>query len=395
MRRTSDVSMESMIMNKDHNMKKVFAWLGSVLVSAFLSLSPAFAGMLSPQDSLSADGPYILYSTSGVEVIEVDVKGNISIRQWTQLPEGFTFQVTDHRGKYPFEVTLRPVERAGWRQPDIPERTFVMSDPHGKLDCVIDLLQGNQVIDENLHWSFGENRLVVIGDIMDRGKDVTAIYWLFYKLQQEAEDASGSVVMQLGNHEPMEFAGDMRYAESKYEILPRRLGMEYTDMIGPDSELGRWIATWNTVSVLGNDLYVHAGLGQDFYDWNLPVPDVNEQISKALFMPNKERKALSDTLNFLYGSYGPIWFRGLVLKGANRRPVSSDTLDKILARYGVQHIIVGHTIFRNVRTFYGGRVIDVNVDNAVNRKKGRTRALLIENGVYYSVTDSGKRKHLH
>ena len=377
-------------------MRKIFALLGAFLVAASFMLSPALAAAPpSPQDSLSADGPYILYNQGGVRVIDVDVQGNISIRHFTNLPEDFTFTVTDHRGKYPFEVTLRPYSRAEWRQTDVPERTFVMSDPHGRLDCVIDLLQGNNVIDQGLDWAYGDNRLVVIGDIADRGKDVTAIYWLFYKLQQEAADAGGSVVMLLGNHEPMEFAGDMRYAEEKYKILPRLLGMEYTDMIGPDSELGRWIATWNTVSILGQDLYVHAGIGQDFYDWNLPVPEVNEQISSVLFMPNKESKAISDTLDFLYGSYGPIWYRGLVLKGANRKPVSSATLDRLRARYGVRHIIVGHTIFRSVKTFYDGRVIAVNVDNVVNRRKGRTRALLIENGVYYGVTDKGKRKRLH
>ncbi len=281
-----------------------------------------------------------------------------------------------------------------WLLQDTPEKTFVMSDPHGRLDCVVDLLQGNGVIDQDLHWAYGSNRLVVIGDVADRGKDVTAIYWLFYQLQQEAARAEGSVVMLLGNHEPMEFAGDMRYAEPKYKILPRLLGREYTDLIGPNSELGRWIASWNTVSILGRDLYVHAGIGKDFYDWNLPIPEVNSKISKGLFMKNKARKALSDTMDFLYGSYGPIWYRGLVMKEAKRRPVSVDTLDMIRVRYDVDHIIVGHTIFKNVRTFYDGRVIDVNVNNAVNRKKHRSRALLIENGRYYTVTDSGKRKQL-
>ena len=376
-------------------MKKILALLWAFVFAFALSAPAAFA--VSPaiqQDSLSADGPYILYGSDFVKVIEVDVQGNISIKQRAQLPEGFTFQVTDHRGKYPFEVTLRPFARQEWRQPDIPDRTFVMSDPHGRLDCVVDLLQGNQVIDDDLRWAFGNGRLVVIGDIADRGKDVTAIYWLFYKLQQEAADAGGSVVMILGNHETMEAAGDMRYAEPKYKILPGILGMEYKDLIGPDSELGRWIASWNAISILGRDIYVHAGLGKEFYDWNLPVPEVNEKISNALFMPNKERRAQNDTLDFLYGTYGPIWFRGLVLKGANRHPVSAETVDLIRARYSVDHIIVGHTIFRSVKSFMDGRVIDVNVDNAVNRRKGRSRALLIENGVYYTVTDAGKRKRL-
>jgi hypothetical protein len=376
-------------------MKKTLALLGTIMIAATMLLSPAVAGTpRSAKDSLSADGPYILYGPGGVEVIGVDVEGNISREQWERLPEGYTFQVTDHRGKYPFEVRLRPFARMEWYQRDIPVRTFVMSDPHGKLDCVIDLLQGNRVIDSGLHWAYGAGRLVVIGDIADRGKDVTAIYWFFYKLQQEAADAGGSVVMLLGNHEPMEFAGDMRYAEPKYKILPRLLGMEYTDLIGPDTELGRWIASWNTVSILGRDLYVHAGIGKDFYDWNLPIPEVNAQISRVLFINNKARKALSDTLDFLYGSYGPIWYRGLVQDEPKRRPVSADTLDLIRARYDIDHIIVGHTIFRQVRTFYDGRVIDVNVDNAVNRRKKRSRALLIEDGRYYSVTDRGKRKRI-
>lgn len=372
-------------------------FISFLLALAFaFSFSSARAQVpVSTRDSLSADGPYILYNPGGVEVLSVDVQGHIIQNHYESLPEGYTFQVTDHLGRYPFQVTLRPVKRSAWQLQDTPEKTFVMSDPHGRLDCVVDLLQGNGVIDRDLHWAYGANRLVVIGDIADRGNDATAIYWLFYQLQQEAADAEGSVIMLLGNHEPMEFAGDMRYAEPKYKILPRLLGREYTDLIGANSELGRWIATWNTVSILGRDLYVHAGIGKDFYDWNLPIPEVNAKMSKALFMKNKARKALSDTLDFLYGSYGPIWYRGLVMKEAKRRPVSVDTLDLLRARYNVDHIIVGHTIFKNVRTFYDGRVIDVNVNNAVNRKKHRTRALLIENGEYFTVTDNGKRKRIN
>ena len=113
-----------------------------------------------------------------------------------------------------------------------------------------------------------------------------------------------------------------------------------------------------------------------------------------MFGEGKARKALSDTLDFLYGSYGPIWYRGLVMKEPKRRPVSADTLDLIRTRYDVDHIIVGHTIFKNVSTFYDGRVIDVNVNNPENRRKHRSRALLIENGRYFTVTDNGKRKQL-
>lgn len=68
-----------------------------------------------------------------------------------------------------------------------------MSDPHGRLDCVISLLQGNGVINDNYQWNFGSNHLVIIGDIFDRGKDVLQIFWLFYKLEDEAVKAGGHV----------------------------------------------------------------------------------------------------------------------------------------------------------------------------------------------------------
>jgi len=55
---------------------------------------------------------------------------------------------------------------------------------------------------------------------------------------------------------------------------------------------------------------------------------------------------------------------------------------------------VGHTIFKDISTFYNGKVIAVNVDNKENRKKKRGRAVLIDNGVYYVVGDDGVQRKL-
>ena len=365
-----------------------------IAVTLFSSSSLDAKAPKTIKDSLSVDGPYILYTDSGVRVITVDGSGEIIDRTLPNLPEGYTFTVTDHRGKLPFKVTIRKTEREPWLYPRNPERTFVMSDPHGRLDCVVSLLRGNGVIDRNMDWTFGDGHLVVIGDIFDRGEDVTQIFWLFYKLQGEAPLSGGKVTMFLGNHEPMEFSGDMRYSRPKYPALAKELGLEYRNLFGKDSELGRWISRWNTVGIIGQDIFTHGGLGKDFYDWNLPIEEVNRQMSRVIFEKNADRKATSDTLNFLYGSYGPIWYRGLVQNEERRKPIASDSLDMILGRFGVRHVIVGHTIFKDVSTFYDGRVIDVNVDNRVNMRKRRGRALLIENGKYWVVGDKGKKRRL-
>ena len=350
------------------------------LISVLICLSAAGR---SYRDSLSVDGPYILYTEAGTRVISVDSKGFITDTTLNYRPS--VVQVTDHKGEVSFNVSISNKKRQEWRYEKQPDRVFVMSDPHGRLDCVISLLKNNGVIDENLDWIYGQDCLVMIGDIFDRGEDVVQIFWLFYKLQDEAQKAGGRVLMLLGNHEPMEFAGDMRYAYPKYRILARKLGVDYRYLFGPDSELGRWISEWNTIGVIGRDLFVHAGLGGNFYVWNLSPEVVNSQISSAIFLRIKERKAKSDTLSFLYGSFGPIWYRGLVLNDQKYRPIQSDTLELLLNRHNVDHIITGHTIHEDVTFLHDGKVICVNVDNRYNMENNLGRALLIQDGKYTVV----------
>ena len=163
------------------------------IIAILLSLCSLALPARERRDSLSVDGPYILYTDGGVRVITVDKDGTIEDNLYPEAPA--TFKVTDHLGHYPFEVSLRPFSRQEWLVESQPERVFVMSDPHGRLDCVVSLLQGNNVIDSDLRWSYGRDHLVMIGDIFDRGEDAVQIYWLFYKLQQEAQEAGGRVTM--------------------------------------------------------------------------------------------------------------------------------------------------------------------------------------------------------
>ena len=346
------------------------------------------------KEELSADGPYVIYQPDGrARVISVDTKGQIRDTTYVSLPKDFTLHVEDHKGRFPFDVKLHPVKRPQWKFGQ-PDKVFVMSDPHGKLDCVISLLQGNGVINDKYQWNFGKNHLVVIGDVFDRGKDVLQIFWLFYKLEEEAARAGGQVSFLLGNHEPLVMANDLRYTKDKYKVLAEKLNMDYPKLFGKDTELGRWLGTRNTMQTIGSNLYVHAGLGKEFYDRNLSIPVVNEEMSRALFMNKDDRKALSPLTAFLYGNAGPIWYRGLVRKDPKYNPLPQDSLQMIMERYKAGHILVGHTIFEDISTFYDDKVIGVNVDNEENRKKGRGRALLIDGNTYYVVSDKGIMRKL-
>ena len=60
----------------------------------------------------------------------------------------------------------------------------------------------------------------------------------------------------------------------------------------------------------------------------------------------------------------------------------------------VERIIVGHTIFAEISTFHGGKVIDVNVDNKKNQEEKRGRGLLID-GDDYLVVDEGIQRNIN
>jgi hypothetical protein len=346
------------------------------------------------EEVMTCDGPYILHQADGsADVITVDRQGKVVKKHYDKLPKNFKFKVTSYDLKHSFQVKLHEVTRPAWQLTQ-PEKLFVMSDPHGDLDCVITLLQGNGIIDKHYRWSFGKNRMVVIGDVFDRGNDAVQIFWLLYKLEAEAEAAGGSMSFLFGNHEPLVLMNDLRYTKPKYKLLAKELECEYPALFAPTSELGHWICTRNTMMTVGRNLFVHAGLSKEFYEQNLSIPTVNEQMPLGLYKRKKERQETSPLIYFLFGSNGPIWYRGLVRKDEKYNPIASDTLNLIMQRYEADKIIVGHTIFDDVTSFYDGRVIGVNVENAKNRKEQKGRALLITDGKYFVVGDEGVQREL-
>lgn len=381
--------------NKTYLFTACFITFSLTLISFGLFAGTYVCGYNKPNSSIiSADGPYVLYHEDGsVRIISVNLQGILKDTIYQILPDNFVLSVTSSKGEYSFKVPLHSIERPSWKYKQ-PKKVFVISDPHGRLDCVVSLLQGNGVIDEDMNWTYGSNHLMIIGDIFDRGDDVTQIFWLVYKLEREAALAGGCVSFLLGNHEPMVLANDLRYCTEKYHVLADKLGVPYTQLFGTNTELGKWLATRNTMQIIGKDLYVHAGLSQEFYERNLSIPIVNEEMSRALFMGKKERKQSSELTAFLYGNSGPIWYRGLVRDKEKYNPISSDTLERILKCYKVKRLIVGHTISEDVSTFHDERVIDVNVDNSKNRENRLGRGLLIYGDKYIVVGDNGVQRVL-
>lgn len=360
-----------------------------LLITALLCIH---ASAWADKDVLTADGPYIVYDSlgTGATITRVTAEGKVIRKHVASLASDYAFKVTTSDGKHTFDVKLHHVQRPAW-ECAMPQRLFITSDPHANFDCFYDLLRANGIINDKCDWTFGDGHLALIGDVMDRGDDSTPIYWLLYKLEAQAAAAGGAVHFMMGNHEPLVLMNDNRYTRPKYTKLADTLGVKYNHFFSQRSELGRWITSRNTIERIGSNILVHAGISRTLYDSGLTIPEINTLMPLGLYKRRPQRKAAGSTTYMLHGSNGPIWYRGLVLEDEKYDPIASDTLTMILDRFGAERIIVGHTIFDDVSSFHEGRVIGVNVDNAENREKKRSRALLIEDGVFWVIGNDGKR----
>ena len=371
--------------------KNKVAWIATLLLLLFVS-NPCFLYAEDVKETkvkLVADGPYLFYENNDqIRSISITAEEQI-IDTVYQVNQGkFTFPVYSHEGKFLFETEVRPeISRDHW-QIDQAKKVFVTSDPHGDFDTFADLLKTNKVIDEKYNWTYGKNQLVVIGDVFDRGKDVLPLFWLVYKLEAEAAKKGGQVVFLLGNHEPMVLGGDLRYVKKSYLAFAEKLGVPYESLFGPTSVLGDWLHTKNTIQLIGDNLFVHAGISADLVERGYTIPQVNKIVSDGLFYHRKIRKKQSDDLDFLYGNRGPIWYRGMVRDKEKYNPITPIEVNNVLAYFNVERIIVGHTIFPEISHFFDKRVIAVNLNNKKNKINKGTRALLIKKNKFWIVSDA-------
>lgn len=339
--------------------------------------------------ALAQDGPYVIYNANNVEVVSFNKKLKPSSRSYKTRHDVKPLKVVSEKGNYKFHVPLHDSPTPE-HQYAMPERILVLSDPHGDITPLVKVLQGAGVIDKNLEWSFGKNQLVVLGDVADRGKDVTAIYWLIYKLEAEALKAGGCVHMLLGNHEVMVAQADLRYVQKKYTKGAEAIDATVDELWDETTELGRWLLSRNLIEQIGDNLFVHAGLSSELVNTGLDIAQINAMVRKSMAMPRAEVKK-SPLPALVMGTPGPLWFRGLVNSEKKPQAVSVEEFTKIRAHFGVDRVFVGHTIHPEVTSYYDGKLIAVNVESRHNLKNDLTRAVMITPTDTWAIGTDGRR----
>ena len=82
-----------------------------------------------------------------------------------------------------------------------PRKLIAVGDVHGQFEGLVKILRHANLINAQHHWCGGHNRLVQIGDILDRGPFSLKVDALLEQLQTEATTDGGEVIRLVGNHE--------------------------------------------------------------------------------------------------------------------------------------------------------------------------------------------------
>lgn len=298
-----------------------------------------------------------------------------------------------------------------------PERIIVIGDLHGDFVTFQDLLRTAKLIDEQDNWVAGATHLVQTGDVPARGTQSRKIYDLLMKLEQQALEAGGRVHFLIGNHDAMGLSGDFRSisreefeefkgpgseelleAQFKKELdhfasighpvtSPEEMKefremwfsrhgpgfVEYREAFSPTGKYGSWIRSHNAAEVIGDTLFVHAGISPKYA--NLSLREINEMVRKELL---RTEPAPGITTN----PEGPLWYRGLADEPEAKLAAH---VDAVLKHFGADRIVTGHSINKaGVLPRFEGKVIFGDV--GLSKFYGGPQAFIeILNGVPFAV----------
>jgi hypothetical protein len=341
------------------------------------------------------DGPYVNFINR--KKVKVAYFKHDSLRKRTEAFYQYHYlrDLNNEFNGFGWDVKKYPIERNFVKPPteiNNVKKLLVIGDVHGQYDTLRIFLQNNKVIDENLHWTFGDGTVIFIGDILDRGEKVTEALWLIYRMEKEAVKSGGMVHLLLGNHELLVLNEDERFVSEKYFYLFRNLKVNYSRFFNNQTFFGRWLRSKNSFLKVDSLLFVHGGIHPHLLHYNVSLDSANTLISNYLKEKKKTSFAHNQTLHFLLGSNGPFWYRGMVDQGGECE-ITEEQLNNILTAYNVSNIIVGHTFKPEIKKYYGGRIISIDIPFYLHDGYPM-QALLLVDDKFVILNSKGESKDL-
>ena len=336
--------------------------------------------------ALSSDGPIIIYENGKIinySILPEDTNFNITRKEIIKT-DTLTCCIDETKQKFSFQ--LKDSIKTEKDEYDLPGKMFIISDIEGNFKGFSEILIAAGVIDKDINWTFGDGHLVLVGDFFDRYINVTEILWLIYKLEDEAMMKKGKVHLILGNHEMMNLRGNYKYVRNKYIENAKALKLDYNKWYSPDTELGRWLRTKNSIEKIGSYLFLHGGISVDFPIDNYTLTEINDNIRASIDKVFKEGEAAKD---IFIGNQSPLWCRDIV-----NEKESQEEIDRILKSFNATKMILGHTIVDEIKYLYNTKVIAVDIEHQINSDNGKMYALMFENNDFFVIDLNGTKINL-
>ncbi len=399
------------------NFKPLFFSLGGLALLSFVLMSLTDNKLLpgseiqverSIQQSFKYNGTYSLY---------VSYEEGMTFQWITNLEEEGTYSLKDQKGKvlasgeteksriHKFSidkkpggavnlvfggkdsgtenVTLQPKFKRHKGLYKKVDSIYVVGDVHGRYDQMIRLLEKSGVVNSELQWSAGSAHLIFLGDLFDRGDDVTKVLWFIHELESQAEKKGGKVHLVLGNHEIMTMTNDLRYMSRKEKNISIAYKVSYDKMFHPtQSYLGAWLTSKPSILKIDDLIMAHGGI----IDLGTPhIEEYNDQVysymHEDMYLEILKDHADSSAYDpdrwyrmkhFFYSDQAPFWYRGYV-----NSDTLSDQLNTMLNKYNSKVHIVAHTTQPTITERYNGKVLTTDLDDAatqllfLNRKRNK------------------------
>jgi hypothetical protein len=261
------------------------------------------------------------------------------------------------------------------------ERVVAVGDLHGDLASTREALRLAGAIDENDRWVGEKLVLVQVGDQLDRGDDEPQILELLERLAADAAKSGGAVHVLNGNHEVMNVAGDLRYVTEDgfrdYAAVPAPSGTNPARELPPEargraaafqpgSPLARKLAQRNTIAIVGDTLFAHAGVLSKHVRYG--IGRINDDVRRYL------RGDVATAPDIAIGDDAPIWTRAY--GGPEPGAAACRELAAVLEALSVKRLVVGHTVQKaGVTSACDGRVYRADVGLSDYYGKNPTQVL--------------------
>jgi hypothetical protein len=157
----------------------------------------------------------------------------------------------------------------------MPEAVWVVGDPQGWCAPLLRVLGEVKLIDADAHWTGKAARLVVAGDLVDRGPDGVGVIDLLMRLQLESD---GRVQVVVGNHDVQLLAAH-RFPSMRQEWLDT--GGVTTDLERLTGTHVEWLASLPAMLSFEGTLVTHAD-ALFYREYGASLEEVNAAFGRVL-----------------------------------------------------------------------------------------------------------------